>query len=481
MQHLDEHTLAFHALGVEFPPSEKQTIEAHLAECSGCRSRLEELRQINDYVASSGEEGPGPESPPEALVPIPRALRKAPGSPPVYFRERPRGPVARMVTLIRRHPVATGSAAFVFAFLAFLSIQSLSPWMHPAGQPALFRINTLMTAMDVYDNSGARLWEIPLPGRPLGPDEEERLKDFSTRIVDLDGDGKLEVVTTTPYREGEIERGNVLRIFDEKGTLRFARPFGAPLSFNGSTYSGAFGLGGVVVISPPGSRQKELLVSVVNDRSPSFLARLDAKGNILGEYWHFGWLWVPRLVHLRGDGRDLVLLIGTNDVNYRSGATFPALVVLDPAMIRGQSESPRSRGFGYPPSRAELYYVRGGGVNLALVTHGKFDHPAFVEPTKMSEDSSFTVPAAFLPPDDRFQVMYTFDNTLRVRSVWMADVHMHELIDNYLKKKSPAGLNEFLLDLRKKIEYWDGTRWQKEPGEILYPLTAGNELPLPGG
>ena len=55
MRHYDEHTLELHVLGAASVAAQGHAIEAHLAECEGCRSMAAELRSFHAEVAASIE------------------------------------------------------------------------------------------------------------------------------------------------------------------------------------------------------------------------------------------------------------------------------------------------------------------------------------------------------------------------------------------------------------------------------------------
>ena len=102
----------------------------------------------------------------------------------------------------------------------------------------------------------------------------------------------------------------------------------------------------------------QILVSASNQRSPFFTARLDAKGNILGRYWHYGTLGHQYLVDIDGSNEKKLILCGVNDIEEGTNGSFAVIAVLDPAKIIGESESAATRGFGKTTSTAEICYVR---------------------------------------------------------------------------------------------------------------------------
>ena len=467
MQHLDEHTLAFYAMGVEYPSSERDAIEAHLAECCGCRAQVEELRGIDQHVAQTTDSAEQSEDlPSNAVVTLPRAIKRHPNAPPVWLESRSLARGARFKALVRRHPLAAGSAGLVLAFLVFFSIRTVSDWVRPTGQPLFVRLNRLGTALEVCGKNEV-LFDIPVSLTDASESERQRQENTCTRITDLDGDRNMEVVTGAPYQEGEKLVWNALRTFNNDGQLRAVRHLGTPVRYRGVDYTGSYGILSVVITSPAGSAGKEILVGINNDRSPWCLMRLDKEGRTLGEFWHFGWLWGIAIVNLEGAAQEFVVLSGANNVEYRSNLNYPVLTVLDPAGIKGSTESECTRGFGFPASDAQLYYIRSGNVNPALISGVKVENPSFGNYVKVRADSSLYVSEVFDVPNNFPEIIYTFDKHLDLKDVWMSDGPRITLREKFLAKKTPAGFDEFMNDLKSKVQYWDGSQWKNERTMVI--------------
>ena len=330
--------------------------------------------------------------------------------------------------------------------------------------------NTLGTALEIYSKKNEKLWEIPVRVMGRSNETDAKYRDYCTRITDLDADGNMEVITGASYLEGESLVENVLRVFDSEGHLLSKWSFGAPVTFNGTAYSNLFSIMNVEVLGQGGSHPKEILVGLVNERSPFCLTRLDNTGKILGEYWNFGWLGGLRTLHLEGEDHRLVLLCGLNEVEYQSNNVYPILTILDPARIEGRRESVKTRGFGFEASQAELYYVRCGNVDPSLVTGTKVQHPSFRTIMKLAPDSSFTVRETFLVPKDFPEVLYTFDKHMALLGVWLPDEYRLTLMDKFLAKKTRAGFDEFRLGSQEKGRVLGWRPLRKEPTKIVSTL-----------
>jgi hypothetical protein len=117
----------------------------------------------------------------------------------------------------------------------------------------------------------------------------------------------------------------------------------------------------LVIVQDSAGKGSEIIVTAFSGRSPTVIARLDANGNILGEYWHFGMLRGLFAFDLDGDGRKEVIASGTNDMNDVLGdpdVSQAVFVIIDPGKLIGRHESRATRGFGFSTSEAERAYIR---------------------------------------------------------------------------------------------------------------------------
>jgi hypothetical protein len=270
-------------------------------------------------------------------------------------------------------------------------------------------------------------------------------------VADLNGDGKCEVLTTAPLAGSNTSQA-LVRVFDSKQRLLFEREIGSPVKFRGVQYVDRMEAFPLVVVQDSAGKASEIIVAASAGRSPTVIARLDAKGNVLGEYWHFGTLHGLYAVDLDGDGHKEVICSGTNDANdelghpERSQAVF---VVIDPRKLIGRNESRATRGFGFALSDAERVYVRlprsdmekalgvSSGVKTIQVTA---DSLLLV---KLDNGASMNVPT----------FDYLFSNSLRLVSIKSNDINV--AIHARLKRegKIHSTLNDaYLKNLGDEVE-----------------------------
>ncbi len=203
----------------------------------------------------------------------------------------------------------------------------------------------------------------------------------------------------------------------------------------------------------------EIVASVQHYRSPTVVARLNGRGELLGEYRHFGHLYSPQTVSSSAVSGDLVVLIGSNDVDSTSGGEFPVIVVLDPSKISGRSEATTTRGFGFPSSMAEVVYIRIPYSDMDNAVDAVID---VVRPMAAGGKRwSFLVAGSESTSGSCFE--YVFDQTWRVESVLSTDANARiraKMLDKGLVHGQID--QRYLNALKNSVEYWDGQEWKRE-------------------
>lgn len=361
MQHLDEHTIELFVLGAEEVASRVDVIHAHRLECAGCRASEERFRSIYAeaervreelQVANNGT--------------VPAVVRRSVSIEPFYELDRlsvepiRQNILGHLRSFAGQHPLATAGGGIVsFAALAGVVAMALNVLSaHPS--PSYVHINPEQNLIDVYGTDNARLWSLPALAVRQWEEENSAYGTSRVEVIDFDGDGMGEVVTTAPLA-GRNSQQALVRAFDSRQNLLFEREIGIPVEFRGVRYADRMEAWPLVIVQDSDGRGSEIIVAASSGRSPTVIARLDAKGNILGEYWHFGTLHGLFVFDLDGDGRKEVIASGTNDANDelghpdRSQAVF---VVIDPWKLIGRHESRATRGFGFSTSDAERTYIR---------------------------------------------------------------------------------------------------------------------------
>ena len=213
-------------------------------------------------------------------------------------------------------------------------------------------------------------------------------------------------------------------------------------------------------------KAKSILVISNNGRSPCVVTRYDPSGNVLGEYWHFGNFIAGYAVNLNDDGKDELILIGSNDAGLGDADNFPVIVVLDPSKIIGESEASSTSGFGFPISQAELHYIR---LNLDQVCHAFQSYAIMDKLFSTSENVLRFATSAYAPgrgltyPNFEF----VFDKQLNPVEVKNDDQTVREV--NRLKKQGKTSIvlgSAYLEQIKHAIRYWNGKEWTKTETQV---------------
>ena len=353
------------------------------------------------------------------------------------------------------------------AVVAFFSVPALwkSLTRHEIEQPAAVQMNQVGTALEALSSNGHILYRIPVSSGQAIVAEEAKTRTEKTQVGDINADGSEEVVTGAYFTSGGIERRNVLRAFDSVGNKIFESPLGSPVTFRGAEYLGYYTIASVCLARSSKSPVDEIWTVVRHYRSPSFIVRLDCKGKVLGEYWHFGQVFGPIAVSLAGEDHEMIAFCGTNDVRDAADSSYPVLGILDPSKLVGRSQFSESDGFGFPRSGAELYYVRAENPYLSMPRDSSRGKGSFTY-MRVTEDSSIFVQYASPTISGLPRFDYTFDKSMQLRSVSIDDDSRQILQQENLRNRSPLALDAFKSRLKAGVRYWDGKGWSRQVAKV---------------
>jgi hypothetical protein len=452
MQHLDEHTIELFVLGAAEVASRVDAIHAHLLECAGCRLSEERFRAI---YAETERVHQDLQTANEKIVPAVVRRRVAVDqfyeSDLVSVEPIRRNILDRMRSYAHQHPVATAGGGIVsFAVLAGVVAMAVNA-ISEAPVPSYAHLNPEQNLIEIYGKDYTKLWSLPALAMKDWEGENTVLGTSRVEVADLNGDGKDEVVTTAPLA-GRNTNQALVRVFDSHQRLLFEQEIGIPVEFRGVRYVDRMDAGPIAIARDSAGKAADIIVASSAGRSPTVIARLDAKGNILGEYWHFGTLHGLYAYDLDGDGRKEVIASGTNDMNdvlsdvRRSQAVF---VVIDPCKLVGRNESRATRGFGFSISDAERTYIR--------LPHSDMEEAlqvsSSVRTIRLTADSLLVVKLNNEDPLKAPTFDYYFSKSLRLVSVKSNDVNV--AIHARLKRegKIRSTLNDaYLKGLGDKVE-----------------------------
>ncbi len=472
MNHIDENIIEQYVLGSGFSEGKKEEIEAHFAECHGCRTLAS---QIREFYRIAEEEFGGPLlSGQDAGTAIVRSRREIepyfdPVTPPPSHYHPPITFVGKTQYYIRKHPVLAGTASFAtLALIASAFVFGLKDFGKDVN-PSYVHLDPQRAIVQIYNKNNEPLWNFP--SRSVYNPTAETFVALAKRVLvaDLNGDRKNEVITTLPV--GDVrEPATPLTIFSTNGQTAHRVQFYESVEFRGAKYPSEFSPSDVVYGRFDESGEMQLLVMVDNARSPNILYRLDRNGNMMGEYFHYG---VGRIyiLDLDNDSMNEVAFCGQNDIDDRDSLSYAVLIILDPSRITGKMEASDSRGFGVPVSTAERYVVRFPMTDMNALLHA----PAYVsdfESITFDSQPAFrvTVTGHYLLDgvDNRapiFEFILKRDMSVAAVKYDMVTIQLRQnLIDD--GKVTGAIDDAYLQVLKNEVRYWDGERWTKEVSRV---------------
>ena len=458
MTHLDEKTLELYVLDAKEVADQRAEIERHLKECAGCSALFQEISDYySDVRALQPEEV---EASTKALtvrdwIVHARAFGDRPPARPVG-RSLP----LRAVIFAVRHPVVTS-----LSFLALLAAALLLSYP----KKGLTDLNpSYARAKDefliAYNKGGEELWRKHF-GR--GYDYEDYLTKLKSTVpldqllsvVDVDGDGKNEVVCINPWAESFPLRRTVY-CYNADGTERWNYAVHRTVSFGSHAYADDYIANRMMVGDFDRDGVSEVIASV--DHQPDFpcvLVKLDARnGRPLGEYWHPGYLTALNHKDIDGDGVEELMFGGVNNA-YGLGA----LVILDPRHFSGHAPGTQDYIPLGVPEASEKYYLLFPRNDMAKVA---LDNKGIVGEITPRADGTLQIGAG-----ERVSAMgsqgaaaYYFDNQMRVVRLLPGDefraFHDRMVAEGKLTRKLDE---QYYKELREGVRYWDGERFVKNP------------------
>ncbi|MCX6132173.1 MAG: hypothetical protein NTU47_00055 [Ignavibacteriales bacterium] len=462
MWHPDDHTLHLFAARAPEVASMRDQIERHVHTCTGCRetvTRLEnELRTFEAHLDHSiGSR--------LAVIPKSNSSVAFPtiSIPPTrkYPAYSPLGLWQRAAAFAVRHPAISFSST-IGALTSLLLILSL---VYPGARSAKFSSinpNSGSSTIEILDSKNEVSLKIP-----TNKDVLDKLDVFSHRLnlIDLRGDGSKVIITTLPVPP--FAGGNVLRVIDDNLSIVWSLdPHNEIVHFNERVYDRPFRLRYFVTLQNPKTGSLETFVEGTNTNSPSKIVRINDSGQILGEYYHFGQFSILDTLTLGVHGKSSLIIGGTNDVNENISSPFSFVAVLDPFGIEGKSESQATRGFGFPASHAEQYYLRLPENKEISEISGQNPIPIF---DTSRNDSVLRIALRYSIGDQFYSFHLAFGPDLKLNSI-----NPTSPVISLLKSLRERGTVKYLAtdwiyleNMRKKTEYFDGRAWARTPTRVL--------------
>jgi hypothetical protein len=385
------------------------------------------------------------------------------------------GTLAKVQGFVRRHPVVTSAGSFTLLAALALLLNLALPIREPDTNPAYPRLMQDRGLVEIRNEDNLKLWDL----RTNAILAEHGRSDATVlgRLVnfrDLDHDGTNEVVTLLQQSNEDYNRS--LRIYDSHKNLIIEKSFSEPFQYLDRSYTPNIDLASLVVDDVVENGTPEIWITGNSrNRSPGVTLRLDARGNILGKYWHFGQLRDIYSITLGPEKKKRIVLTGTDDAADSTGGEFPVIVVLDPEKVTGEGRSTLSPGFAFPASEAELFYIALPACDMNRIVNYKPGPAGLIDTASTMiqfrlathPDSNFT---------DWFEFDFFFDrdmNPLDVKSNDHTNAVRAKLVEQGLLGGSIG--KAYCDDLKDRVRYWDGSTWRKDPVQVQHtPRMASN-------
>jgi hypothetical protein len=475
MTHIDEHTLELFVLGAKEVQRRKKTIEAHLKKCEGCRTLVRTMTEF--YANAESHRKSQPQSKPlsDSQTLIRSHTEIEPTYDPYYSTFKtpvparmPRTFLQHVFSYARQNPIKSVIGSFaLFVGLALIFNFTLKTIFKDAN-PAYAILSERNSALEVYNREDEKLWQLfqPQIKTTIGVDDKWGISH--TEVADLNGDGRNEVITTLPLPAENDGRAKALRVYDAERKLVIEKKFeNTMINFLSNRYETSFEFSSILVDGFGGEGRKEIFASVDNGRSPWFLARLDAKGQTIGRYWHFGHCLGVYAIDLNNDGRKEIILSGVNQVSDLQLKQFVVVAVLDPQKIIGDVEATATRGFGFGRSDAEIFYIQIPASDMV----GALGQTQNISLISSTDEQQLRFRTSSSAPDGFPQFEYIFSKDMQVRDVKYADQDV--LLHARLKKEGKIHSifnRAYLENLKQGVRYWNGKEWRKEVTKVKHDV-----------
>lgn len=297
------------------------------------------------------------------------------------------------------------------------------------------------------------LWTFPLR-KPFRPDSLQQ------KFVDLDGDGEEEILVSGEYLSEE-KLSAELFCLKKSGKLLWSYQPGRKIKTLTDEFSNHYSIKRFEAANFASISLEKSVLVIGNHVSwyPTQISLLDARGKLLGEYWHAGHLGQAALLieDLDEDGWKEIIAGGTNNDFQQA-----CLLVLDPRNITGGSPGSGNPDFEFRdlPEGSQEYYLllprttinQAMGLRNYIVTIQLFREEKILEITthEFSKESSC-------------RMMYNFDFRLKPLFSRPTDMLAEAVKELVATRVLPLHAETELRSLKERIKYWDGQAWVNYP------------------
>jgi hypothetical protein len=430
----------------------RQTPPARTAEGEAEAAEHAEQAPLEVPTAAAPAAEPAAPGPPQIPQPTARAGR-SPRGKPVTFREwlTATPPTDWIISLA---VMLVTVVAIVWAIRpALLGIGPTAPAGEtgPLRVPASYEVTR--SALRIYDVDKRLLWvhQFDFPLHEQAYEDSVRARIPPVVMDEIDGDGRVEVLFVS---EPGLPSSRGLYCFNEDGSLRFRHQPGRTVRFGNTDYTGPWRASRVFTTSRPNEPKSVWLASYHLAGFPAVLEKLDAAGQVSGEYWSGGQIGS---VELSPPGGPRLVLVGASDEERRDGS----LAVLDD-----------SRPMGVSPSASPSYQCEGcpPGTPMAFLLFPRVEAARIVDGFAIVDDIRFdalgqiilsvrheTAPLAGLDAPDKARTRYFLNAAYQILSAQFDQ--SYRSVHAQLEK---ARLVDHPFGPRDEGDLWPVLRWDRD-------------------
>jgi hypothetical protein len=467
-KHCSEYELQMLDRPSEAPEgAERARIALHVEGCSLCREHLEDVREFNRNLAASLASPPS-----EKDVAFARKLLS--GHRPFLAGRRARLPeksdslaesfaeviepyrqplAKRVLRFVQFHPVRSfaGAAAGVLALVLATAV------FRPGVDRNLMLAEGSEGFLVAKNAHGDELWR-----KYVGADFTAASyaavfgshPDRGIRVLDVDNDGKNEVLSIFGWTNESLPANNVVSCYNADGSERWKYELHRSMTLGGFHYSDLYRFYHLEAGDFAHTGHVEVVAAARHDPwAPNVLVRLDAAtGKLLGEYWHPGQL---REFDQKDFDHDGVAELAFGGQNNR--LKHACVAILDPRSIDGGA--PATDGYypaGFRPGTEKFYILLPQSDLMTYTT----DVTNEVERLRITDNGMIEAVVKEPARGVSGSLFYYFDSTMTCVSVRASDSYTgaHNL---YVKEgKLSSRLDDaYFAALRSGVLYWDGDKF----------------------
>lgn len=468
MEHPTEFAIEQFILNAPEIRLQKAEIAGHLELCESCSALANEIRAFYEKTMEVLDHGIPPPSPTRSLI-TRRELHRRPDIDSITPVRSTPSPTfsGKLQTVARQHPIASGVSVTVVAALGILA--GVLMLHRPVdGNPAYSSLDMKQGLVSFYNRENQVIfsapWAIVNSSSMVQPIEEVLRRQIV--IAHLPGTSRNIVVTSLSFGKRAWDGApSAVRFIAGTGEeLCSLPPPREKLTFRGRGYDLPMWAKPLAIAEGKSEDAPELFAEYDAGRSPTAIQRSDLHGNILGVYWHFGTLQIDTMRFTAG-GEPLLLLSGLNDVDDYERFGLPVIIVVDPRLLNGESESSATRGFGLPTSIAERCYLALPIPDAATLISTR------MMPTNVRRASAATFDAFVSGDANGISIGYDaiLDTAFRVIEIKPNDalIDLHRNLVEAGKLRTPIS-DDYLRHLAAQARYWNGSEWSARASAVKH-------------